>query len=302
MLLSLLINRLHGFISRTASSAGGRRIDRVTRKGTKYSIAGPEQLEERQLLAAVSWDGGGGDLLWSNPSNWSEDQLPEPTDDVTLDAAGTATITYDINDSTIIRSLNLIDSLRMTQGSLIVQQDLISESGVELTVTGSTSQFTATSEDELLGLSIEVGAGATASFPAVTNYAGVNFATPTLRASGAGSVLNLSNVINIDAGVATFNNLIIEAQAGGKVDLRRVTQISDVAENVSRGTHITADGAGSSVDLSALVNFLDNSAWDLGWDSSLTARNGGSIVAPVLTTLKAVNTTLDGSGTLAIGT
>ncbi len=40
-----------------------------------------EQLEDRRLLAVASWHGGG-DLLWSNPQNWSNDQLPGAADDV----------------------------------------------------------------------------------------------------------------------------------------------------------------------------------------------------------------------------
>lgn len=56
------------------------------------------------MLAAVSWDGGGGDLLWGNPLNWSGDQLPGADDDVTVDAPGDATIVHDKSESSV-RSL-----------------------------------------------------------------------------------------------------------------------------------------------------------------------------------------------------
>ena len=298
MLLSLLINRFRNSFLRPRQL---RKSSAVVRQSHEFASPIVEAYEERILLAAVSWDGGGGNLLWSNAQNWSGDQLPGPSDDVTVDAPAGAVVNYDANVTTVIRSLNLLDSIRISQGSLTVQQDLSSDSGVTLTVNGSSSHFNAASEDELLGLSVIVGAGGTALFPAVTQYRANNSTTATLRASGAGSVLNLSNVTNVDFSFAHSNALQIEAQAGGKVDLRRVTQISDETVNAARRADITADGAGSSVDLSALVNILDNSVWDTTWNSSLTVKNGGSITAPVLTTLKGVNVTLDGSGSLAIG-
>ena len=38
-----------------------------------------EPLEERALLSVCTWDGGGGNNLWSNAANWSNDTLPMPT-------------------------------------------------------------------------------------------------------------------------------------------------------------------------------------------------------------------------------
>ena len=40
-----------------------------------------ERLEDRLVLAQILWDGGGGDRLWSNPLNWSSNQLPSADDD-----------------------------------------------------------------------------------------------------------------------------------------------------------------------------------------------------------------------------
>jgi hypothetical protein len=38
----------------------------------------------RAHSAAITWDGGGGNLLWQTPANWSGDVLPGPNDDVLL--------------------------------------------------------------------------------------------------------------------------------------------------------------------------------------------------------------------------
>ena len=71
-----------------------------------------------------------------------------------------------------------------------------------------------------------------------------------------------------------------------------MTQLSDESGGVARGIAVKADGAGSKVDLSSLVNFLQESNWDTNWRSSLTVSNGGEIDAPALTTLKKVKATL----------
>ena len=45
-----------------------------------------EALEERRVFAAVFWDGGGGDLFWNNPLNWSNNSIPTSLDSVSISA------------------------------------------------------------------------------------------------------------------------------------------------------------------------------------------------------------------------
>ncbi len=53
-----------------------------------------EQLEDRRLLAIVSWDGGGDAMSWSDALNWSGDELPGSDDDVTINLASNPTVTF----------------------------------------------------------------------------------------------------------------------------------------------------------------------------------------------------------------
>ena len=53
-----------------------------------------EFLERRELLAAVSWDGGGDGTHWSDKDNWLNNELPTSADDVTTNF-GTNTIQHD---------------------------------------------------------------------------------------------------------------------------------------------------------------------------------------------------------------
>jgi lactam utilization protein B len=51
-----------------------------------------EWLEDRTLLSAVSWTGGGNDNLWNDGKNWSTGSVPHFADDVTISAAAGTTI------------------------------------------------------------------------------------------------------------------------------------------------------------------------------------------------------------------
>ncbi|MCA9078469.1 MAG: hypothetical protein KDA93_25805, partial [Planctomycetaceae bacterium] len=131
-------------------------------------VAKCEPLEQRVLLAAVTWDGGGGDLLWSNPLNWSGDLLPGPTDDVTLNADGNVTVEFDSGASTIA-SLQLDDSLELTGGSLVITGDTSVSSGKELVASGPSTSLVADNVISLDGVNLSVSGGAEMTFNGVTS-------------------------------------------------------------------------------------------------------------------------------------
>jgi hypothetical protein len=78
-----------------------------------------ELLEDRRMLS-VSWDGGGGDNLWSNPLNWSGDARPGANDDVTINAAPGVTITHDVSSDDSIKSLTSTSPISLSGGTLDV--------------------------------------------------------------------------------------------------------------------------------------------------------------------------------------
>ena len=63
-----------------------------------------EPLESRTLLTAVSWDGGGDGVNWTDPVNWSGNLVPVSADDVVIDVPGTISVTMASGTPTI-RSL-----------------------------------------------------------------------------------------------------------------------------------------------------------------------------------------------------
>src|SRR5262249_30295661 len=124
--------------------------------------------------------------------------------------------------------------------------------------------------------------------------------TRTLQASGAGSVLSLPSLTGLVGDNQAFGYVVVQALAGGRVDLGKAAQLTGPAGSSTnlRGIQVLADGAGSVIDLTAMTSFVENAPTP---DSSLQARNGGTVLAGNLATLKGVKLTIDGTGTLATG-
>src|SRR5262245_14360908 len=79
---------------RFATRAKGRRI-REQRRHLLGPLACVERLEDRHLLATVTWDGDAGDNNWQTAANWSNDSLPTTGDDVVIDVPSSdITITH----------------------------------------------------------------------------------------------------------------------------------------------------------------------------------------------------------------
>ncbi|MCA9049989.1 MAG: hypothetical protein KDA89_14735, partial [Planctomycetaceae bacterium] len=93
-------------------------------------------------------------------------------------------------------------------------------------------------------------------------------------------------------------DMFLRATTGGRIELPAVTTIVDpnTGDTRNRGVHITADGPGSTVDLSALEQFTDANPDER---SSLTVANSGVIQVPSLVRLNSVAISLDANSTLA---
>jgi hypothetical protein len=85
---------------------------------------GFEGLEARTLLSVVTWDGGGGDLSWHNPLNWSGDALPGPGDDVVIEVPDpSTTITLTQNTATSVHTLVSDASIAISAGTVTLDGD-----------------------------------------------------------------------------------------------------------------------------------------------------------------------------------
>lgn len=80
------------------------RVRRPGRQSRARRRARMECLEPRTLLAAVIWDGGGGDNHWTTAENWLNDVPPVPGDSLVFDGTGVATVN-DFSAGTAFESL-----------------------------------------------------------------------------------------------------------------------------------------------------------------------------------------------------
>src|SRR5687767_11281057 len=77
-----------------------------------------EPLEQRRLLAAITWDGGGDGTNWSDPLNWSTNELPTAADDVTIDVAGGSATVQVVDGFRQVGRVTCAEVLRIAGGTL----------------------------------------------------------------------------------------------------------------------------------------------------------------------------------------
>ena len=178
----------------------------------------------------------------------------------------------------------------------------------QLTLSGTGTSYLFPNLRDVDGTNFTISGGATATFPAVTSITnGITFdhQTRTIQVTGAGSLLDLGNLTTITNGTRYNTHLAIQATAGGRLDLHRLTLIDDPnsGDGRLRSIDVLADGSGSQIDVSSLTTFNDVYAGTTSSEnlfSSLTVRNGGLVTAPLLSTLNGVNVSLTATSGLQV--
>jgi hypothetical protein len=246
---------------------------------------------------------------------------------VASDAGGSIQFTADGADSTIdlsaLRALtsatNTDSSLQATNGGTITDPSLANLNRTDITTDGTgllgTSRITSFTAATMTanggapdysgltsidGDNLYANSGAVLAFPDVTEYAGATagFASNTLQASGASadgapSRIDLSHATVLTGVTGNYGTVYIKALAGGKVNL------SNAASNPAGSIQFTADGAGSTINLSSLGAIASTT----NTVSSLQASNNGQISLSAGTVgLTQVNVTSVSAGTITAGT
>ncbi|MCO6042840.1 hypothetical protein NG895_02865, partial [Aeoliella sp. ICT_H6.2] len=89
------------------SPYGPNRKRRARSANTKHNLSYRpkiELLEDRRMLAIVTWDGGGDAVSWHDPANWDTDVLPGDVDDVIIDLPNDNTI--EVTNDVLVNSVN----------------------------------------------------------------------------------------------------------------------------------------------------------------------------------------------------
>lgn len=224
----------------------------------------------------VTWDGGGGDCSWHTAANWSNDEVPGPTNDVVIGITN-VTITH-ASGSTVVKSLQCAAGLEVAGGSLTVTNGTSQidgpltlryylklaarHAGTVLTVNGTVAA----------DLSVfECSAGATLRLPQLRELdarpRGVIF-----TAKGAGSFLDLSTVTNV-LFPRSFWAPDLRAEDGGRIDFSKV--------RIQGGGRILANTSGTQ--------------------SRLQVGSGGTLLLPGVTELEGADVLVHDTGSLASG-
>src|SRR5688500_12327079 len=96
-----------------------------------------QRLEARQFFAAVSWDGGRDTTSWTDPLNWSSNNLPTQNDDVTIEVASSNPIIKLQDASAAVNNLVTSEHVQVLgSGFLDILANLTLENG-QLTLGGT---------------------------------------------------------------------------------------------------------------------------------------------------------------------
>ena len=243
------------------------------------------------MLSAVSWDGGGDGVNWSDPINWSGNALPGAADDVTISVAGPITVTH-ASGNTTVRSVTSDENLVISGGSFTVTDGTSVVNGnftvstASLTATGATTSFTASGPATIDFSNLFATAGAQLNLTSATTYAERPSSVTTIQTFGSGSKIDLSGLTSI---TGDTGGLRINALKAGQVELDGLTTLT------ARDVDVRETNAASIVDLSAL------SSWTDATSLSSIEVNEGKVQLGSSTILTGVFVTANSLGTLAGG-
>lgn len=233
---------------------------------------------------------------WNDPNNWSTGTVPGADDVVIIDFPGaepTITISSDVavgdlrsEESILITgsdSLSGGDSLPgnslTVNGKATVNNQFTLEKGGGLIVSGTEASLFANGSVELEDASLLAENGGNISLSTATSYTltgSSNYYYNYLRAEGPDSILDLPALESITSGDEDFSysSLSVEASNGGRVNLSKVTEISQENEADYGYISLSVDGTDSTIGLDSLTSLSG---------VNLRASNGGTLAAPTLT-------------------
>ena len=234
-----------------------------------------ERLEDRHLLAAINWDGGGDNETWGDPLNWDGDVLPTVADQVFIqDASSELLVRIDTN--VVVESIDTSESLEVVGSELrtssltahevtfdngilnpIAGQPLVADIAGELTVTGSASQFV------ILG-NVHVGGD-------LVLRRGL-----TLTASGADAELTVD-------GHADLQGVNLRAEGGGVLSFPGLETFHHMSVEYNEDLFYTSTGTDSRIEFPNLQSIAGGT--HEGADMFIRAQEGGAIAMPVVTTI-----------------
>jgi len=257
----------------------------------------------------ATWTGGGGDSSYNNPANWDIAVVP-------IDAGGT-TYAVTIPASTAVQfdvsgTTNQVTQLNLGSGSTLTvnsgrQLTVVDEAAIYGLVTTDNGTFLAEAPAARFpsnAATLAVSGGGHIAVAATSYDArGISGTATLLSAQGAGSLLDLSSLVSIDAYVSKAYVQVhtITATNGGSIDLSSLQTVRGRSSDDRLDFVIPTGG---QIDLSSLQSVTGNTRFDVDVPAysmpALETAESTTIEVSNVTALDVNALTSFHSGTLAI--
>ena len=246
-----------------------------------------------EVGTTATWIAGSGD--WNTAANWSTGAVPGQYDDVVIDDPGQALTVTISSGNVVVKSLNSNEAIVVSGGSLSVTNASQINNALALApltylqAIGPNASMTVTGTATADSASLYASQGGEIHLPGMTSYQNTNTndVDQFLRASGPGSLLSLPNVISITGPQNFRDEVFVQAQQGGIVQIGANVMALTVP---SGAVTFQADGSGSQIDVPNLTSFQ---GYFNSTNSGFSATNGGSLITPNLTDITTAHLTLD---------
>ena len=243
--------------------------------------------EARVFVFTKQWVGGGSGGDWVDPVNWSGETVPAEDDAIWIPTGSPAVTNHaggTLSQLFCERSM-VLEGAYAFKGPAAVSGPLALSGGSSLTVNDAQGSFEAQGAITAETVSLVALAGGRIELIGLTNYA---TATSTWEARGAGSRIHCPNLLKIWGPANDHELMSVQSANGGVVSLPTLEEVMGSrwgGGGHSRGVQFSAGGAGSVIDLSALIRFegLDNPS------SKISVADSGQVLVPNLAEAGAVS-------------
>lgn len=195
-----------------------------------------EQLEDRCVPAAVSWDGGAGTSNWQDANNWDTDVAPTSADDAVIPVAFSASI-INVNGG-VARTLDSYAKITQSAGTFSLGAAASDVSMLRNGFSMTNGTFTANGEVDVFGSSSWTG-GTIAGGGNVTNESGAALS------AGSSSPLTLSTTLNNLGAITQQGSNLISSGTGGTLNNSGTYKLAMTISGTAIGSGITFNNTGT---------------------------------------------------------
>lgn len=233
------------------------------------------------IATTANWTAGNGN--YADAANWDTNPIVPLNNGVTYDVfipSGNRNITFDSLVPGFVDSLNIGSGADfITDSGAAFTASMTSANGASLIAEDGSALNLGSGNLDASNLIVRKGFGGsggatiTTSITSWTGASGFGQAR-SLSADGAGSLLDLSSLTQLERGGSNTNaDVRITASDGGRVDLSSISAFDDSTTGTNGGIDLASRDAGSEIDIAGITTISD---------ANIEVRDGGDITASLV--------------------